>query len=102
MRSCGAGTSVGRRGGEAADDLRPGDDRRDQPGDLVGLRVAVELEQVRLQGVEGVDGHAAGEQRLAWKRTGGTRQPYSAEATAIDRICTRTPVRGSGVKPMSS
>ena len=27
------------------------------------------------------------------KRTGGTRQPYSAEATAMDRICTRTLVR---------
>jgi hypothetical protein len=38
--------------------------RRRIRGDLVGLRVAVELEQVGLQGVEGVDADAAGEQRL--------------------------------------
>ena len=50
--------------GDAAEDLRPGDDRRHQTGDLVRLRVAVELEQVGLKGVEGVDADAAGEEGL--------------------------------------
>ena len=40
---------------QAADDLRAGDDRGRQPGDAVRGRVAVELEQVRLERVEGVD-----------------------------------------------
>ena len=35
--------------GEASDDLRTRDDRRHEPGDPVGLRVPVQLQQVRLR-----------------------------------------------------
>jgi len=44
-----------------AQDLRTGDDRGHQSGDLVGLRVAVELQQVRLQSIEGIDADATAE-----------------------------------------
>ena len=43
---------------QPADDLGAGDDRRGQAGDAVGVRVAVQLEQVRLEGVEGVEADA--------------------------------------------
>ncbi len=46
---------------QAADDLRAGHDRRRQAGDPVRLRVAPELEQIRLQGVEDIEADAAGE-----------------------------------------
>ena len=44
----GGGTAGGRANEQAADDLGARDDRGRQPGDAVGGRVAVELEQVRL------------------------------------------------------
>ena len=45
----------------AAEDLRAGDDRGREAGDRVRIRVAVELEQERLQRVEGVDADPGGE-----------------------------------------
>ena len=52
------------RGRQAAEDLRSRDDRGHETRHLVGLRVAVELEEVGLERVERVDADPPGEQGL--------------------------------------
>ena len=65
---------------EPAHDLGAGDDGRRQAGDAVGGRVAVELEQVRLHGVEGVDADASRERRGQHQPAHGRlRRPPSME-----------------------
>ena len=90
------------RGRDPTQDLRAGHDRRHQAGDPVGLGVAIELEQVRLQRVEAVDADAA--VNSAWTIshfTAGTRQPFSIDAEAMARISASGRAPRLGVKPMS-
>ena len=62
-------------------DLRPGDDRRREPGDGVRLRVAVELEQVRLERVERVEATPAANGAASMtQRTGGFPSPWPSDA----------------------
>ena len=48
---------------DAADDLGAGHDRRHEAGDAVGRRVAPQLQEVRLQGIERVEADARRERR---------------------------------------
>ena len=79
--SCGAGTAGGPAvTDEAADDLGAGDDRRRQAGDAVRGRIAVQLQEVRLERVERVDPDPDGERR-------GEHQPADGRIAqaAVDR-----------------
>ena len=76
---------------ETAEDLRPGDDRRDQPGDPVRLSLSpVELEQVRLQGVEDVDPRRP---RRTARRASGTSPPARASRTRSSAPAIRSHLR---------
>ena len=88
---------------QPADDLRAGHDRRRQAGDAVGRAVAVQLEQVRLEGIERVDADARRER-------GRQHQPADRRVAqaAVDRAAhdgRGPPSSGSrsraGVKPRS-
>ena len=87
---------------EPPDDLRPRDDRGDQPRDAVRLGVSVEVEQVGLEGVEDVDPHPAGERRrqhdVANRRD---PQPVPDRSSARSRISASGCPRRVGVNPMS-
>ena len=87
---------------EAAEDLRAGDDGGCKPRHAERGLVAVELEKIRLQRVEGVhaDPVVNGADSMS-QRTGGFRHPSSSEARATRCISVSRPLPRSGVNPRS-
>ena len=88
---------------QPADDLGAGDDRRGEAGDAVRGRVAVQLEQIRLERVERVDARRRAVNGAASisQRTGGLRQPPSIEPRTTERIAATGLTPRRGVKPRS-